>query len=138
MHRLESALAEAAPKRERPWRDAVVEALLDLHVVTADEAANAERPDSLLSDLSRSQPRMRNRARALRLQYAKLRDTISSLLQELEERGEEGVDFADVRQRLGWVLTALRHQRARESDLIYEAYYDAFKAELRSAEPGSA
>jgi hypothetical protein len=25
----------------------------------------------------------------------------------------------------------LRHQRARESDLIYEAYYDAFKVELR-------
>lgn len=36
-----------------------------------------------------------------------------------------------MRQRLGWVLTALRHQRARESDLIYEAYYEAFKAELR-------
>jgi hypothetical protein len=24
----------------------------------------------------------------------------------------------------------LRHQRARESDLIYEAYYDAFHTEL--------
>jgi hypothetical protein len=60
-----------------------------MHVVTVGEAENAERPDSLLSDLSRSQP-------------AKLRDTISSLLQELEERRDEGVDFADVRQRLGW------------------------------------
>jgi hypothetical protein len=29
------------------------------------------------------------------------------------------------------VLTALRHQRARESDLIHEAYYEAFKEELR-------
>ena len=29
-----------------------------------------------------------------------------------------------------WVLTALRHVRARESDLIYEAYYDAFRADL--------
>jgi hypothetical protein len=136
MHRLESALSEAAPMREGTWRDAVVEALIDLQAVTAEEAANAQRPDSLLSDLSRNQPRMRNRARALRLQYAKVRDTISSLLQELGARGEEGVDFSDVRQRLGWVLTALRHQRARESDLIYEAYYDAFKAELRSAERG--
>ena len=40
------------------------------------------------------------------------------------------VDFADIRQRLAWVLTALRHQRARESDLIYEAYYDAFHVDL--------
>jgi hypothetical protein len=30
-------------------------------------------------------------------------------------------DIADVRHRLAWPLTALRHQRARESDLIYEA-----------------
>ena len=32
--------------------------------------------------------------------------------------------------RLAWLLTALRHQRARESDLIYEAYYDAFHTHL--------
>jgi len=38
--------------------------------------------------------------------------------------------FPDVRQRLAWLLTALRHQRARESDLIYEAYFEAFRAEL--------
>ena len=37
-----------------------------------------------------------------------------------------------MRQRIGWVLTSLRHQRARESDLIYEAYYDAFNVELRT------
>ena len=40
------------------------------------------------------------------------------------------VEVEDVRQRLAWLLTALRHQRARESDLIYEAYYDAFETEL--------
>jgi hypothetical protein len=135
MHRLEAALAEAAPRREGPWLDAVLGALGDLEAVTAEELANAERPDSLLSDLSRSQPRMRNRVRALRLQYKKLRDTISSLREELEGGGALDVDFADVRQRLGWVLTALRHQRARESDLIYEAYYDVFRYELRSAGP---
>jgi hypothetical protein len=27
------------------------------------------------------------------------------------------------------VLAGLRHQRARESGLIYEAYYDAFRSE---------
>lgn len=136
IHRLEAALAEAAPLRETSWLDAVLEALADLEAVTAEELANADRPDSLLADLSRNQPRMRNRARALRLQYIKLRDTISALREELGQGAMDAVDFVDVRQRLGWVLTALRHQRARESDLIYEAYYDAFRAELRPGEPG--
>jgi ATP phosphoribosyltransferase regulatory subunit HisZ len=133
MHRLEAALGEAAPGREEPWRNEVLEALSDLETATAEEADNARRPDSLLSDLSHNQPRLRNRARALRLQYAKVSDTIASLRQEIEEREDTEVDYADLRQRLGWVLTRLRHQRARESDLIYEAYYDAFKVDLRTA-----
>lgn len=131
MHTLEAALSEAAPLREASWRSVVHDALSVLEAATAEEAANAERPDSLLSDLSRTQPRLRNRTRALRLQYQKLRDTIGSLRHELEEQVESGVDYADLRQRLGRTLTALRHQRALESDLIYEAYYEAFKIELR-------
>ena len=132
MHRLEAALSEAAAGREGPWCVSVLEALSVLKEVTTEEAENARRPDSLLSDLARNQPLLRNRARAVRLQYEKVCDTIDSLRQELEERGDTAVDYADVRQRLGWVLTALRHQRARESDLIYEAYYEAFKVELRT------
>ncbi len=46
------------------------------------------------------------------------------------EGQSDPVDFADLRERLAWLMTALRHQRARESDLIYEAYYEAFKADL--------
>ena len=65
----------------------------------------------------------------MRLQYRQLQDGIASLLGELGDV-EAMVDFADVRQRLAWILTGLRHQRARESDLIYEAYYDAFRTDL--------
>ena len=109
----------------------MLQALSVLEVAAAEEADNARRPDSLLSDLAHNQPRLRNRARALRLQYEKVSDTIASLRQELEGREDVGIDVAGVRQRIGWVLTSLRHQRARESDLIYEAYYDAFDVELR-------
>lgn len=130
MHRLEAALAEAAPGREAEWRQQVVETLVVLEKVTADEAENAVQADSLLSDLNRTQPRLRNRVRALRLQYQHLRDSIEALRHELELRPEGSVDFGDVRQRAGWVLTALRHQRARESDLIYEAYYEAFRSDM--------
>ena len=131
VHMLEAALSEAAPGREEPWRDAVLDALAVLEEATAEEAENAQRADSLLSDLARNQPKLRNRTRALRLQYGKVRDTIASLRNEIGGHEVMEIDYADVRQRLGWVLTALRHQRARESDLIYEAYYDAFKVELR-------
>ncbi len=132
IHRLEAALSEAAPRREASWREDVLGTLGVLEAAVVEEATNAERPDSLLSDLARTQPRLRNRARALRLQYRKLCETITTLRHEIAEHADWAVDFADLRERLGWVLTALRHQRARESDLIYEAYYEAFKVELRT------
>jgi hypothetical protein len=40
------------------------------------------------------------------------------------------VDFTGIRQCLAWVLAGLRYQQARESDLIYEAYYDAFRSDI--------
>jgi len=137
MHALEAALARAAPGREERWRDDVVHALSALGAVTAVEAENAEEPDSLLSDLIHTQPRLRTRVRGLRLEYRHLRDTLEALRDELAERPSV-VDYADVRERIGWVLTGLRHQRARESDLIYEAYYEAFDTELSwESEPPS-
>ena len=110
-----------------------------LEKVTADEADNAERPDSLLSDIARTQPLLRNRVRGVRLQYRQLQDAIGSLRRELTEPGDLLVDFTDIRQRLAWVLLGLRHQRARESDLVYEAYYETFRADLaaeRDSESG--
>jgi len=130
MHELEAALGAAAPGRESSWRAAVLAALVALDEVTDDEYANATAPDSLLSDIKRTQPRLRTRVRGLRTQYAHLRQTITSMRAELGKPDEDGTDYADVRQRLAWLLTALRHQRARESDLIYEAYYDAFDTDV--------
>jgi small-conductance mechanosensitive channel len=130
MHHLEAVLGAAAPGREEQWQSEVLAALAALEEATAEEAQNAEAPDSLLSDLARTQPWLRNRVRAVRLQYRQLRENLRSLKQELEEHSGQAVDYSDLRQRLGWILTGLRNQRARESDLIYEAYYDAFRADL--------
>ena len=135
MHRLEAALESAAPGREGRWRDEVTAALRILDEATTEEAENASRPDSLLSDIARTQPRLRTRVRGVRTQYRSLRDMLGSLRQELEGPDDAVPDFADVRQRLAWVLGALRHQRARESDLIYEAYYEAYRSELGEADP---
>jgi uncharacterized protein YlxW (UPF0749 family) len=134
MHALEQALAAPAPLRESAWWTSVLEALTTLAQATAEEDTNAEQPDSLLSDIRRTQPRLRPRVNGVRAQYRQLRQRITALRAELDEAPEDSVDYADLRQRLGWLLTALRHQRARESDLIYEAYYDAFNADLRGGQ----
>ncbi len=67
-----------------------------------------------------------------------LRQAIVSIRSELAAPDEAGSDYADIRQRLSWILTALRHHRARESDLIYEAYYDAFHTDLSTEQTSDA
>jgi hypothetical protein len=130
MHQLEAALGAAAPHREQAWRTEVRRALGVLGEVARDEAENAAQPDSLLSDIARTQPWLRNRVRGVRIHYRQLRDAIAALQDELDAAAGQAVDFTDIRQRLAWVLAGLRHQRGRESDLIYEAYYDAFQTDL--------
>ena len=59
---------------------------------------------------------------------AKLRDFALPLVRR-------GVNTSDVEVSLSpdeRLASALRYQRSRESDLIYEAYYDAFDTELGS------
>jgi hypothetical protein len=129
MHELEGALDAAAPGREPSWRAAVLAALVVLDQATEEEYTNAADHDSLLADIKRTQPRLRTRVRGLRTQYGHLRQAISSMRAELAKPDDDDTDYADIRQRLAWLLTALRHQRARESDLIYEAYYDALDTE---------
>jgi hypothetical protein len=130
MQQLEEALGAAAPHREQAWLAEVCRTLTVLGEAAGEEAANAGQPDSLLSDIARTQPWLRNRVRGLRIHYRQLRDGIAALQQEVDADLGDKVDFTDIRQRLGWVLAGLRHQRARESDLIYEAYYDAFRTDL--------
>ena len=136
MHQLEAALGAAAPRREQAWRNEVSQALSILGEAARDEAENAAQPDSLLSDITRTQPWLRNRVRGLRIHYRQLRDAIAALQEELDSTTGPAVDFTDIRQRLAWVLAGLRHQRGRESDLIYEAYYDAFRTDLPQDEAG--
>lgn len=129
IHQLEAAVGLAAPGRQAAWRNDVLAALELLDQATCDEDQNAALPDSLLSDIARTQPRLRPRVRGLRTQYRHVRESIARLRRELVE-ADDDLDFADVRQRVAWLLNALRYQRARESDLIYEAYYEAFNRDV--------
>jgi chromosome segregation ATPase len=130
MHHLEAALGSAAPGREQEWRDRVDDALETLATVVAEEEANSRAPDSLLSDLERNHPRLRSRVHGVRAQYTNIREALNGLRRELTSTTDAVPDFTDVRERFAWLFSALRHQRARESDLLYEAYRDAFGVDI--------
>jgi len=68
----------------------------------------------------------------VRTQYTQIRETITALRREIATSDPEGLDIADLRRRTEHLAAALRNQRSRESDLIYEAYYDAYSTDLES------
>jgi hypothetical protein len=84
----------------------------------------------LLSDSARTQPWLRNRVRRLRIHYRQLQDGIAALDDDLDAAAGQAVDFTGIRQRLAWVLARLRHQRAREPGLIYEACHESFGSDI--------
>jgi hypothetical protein len=145
LHQLDAALVAAATGRESVWRRNVTDALELLADAVTVESRAQIRPDSLLSDLARTQPRLRNRVRGLRSDDARLRRQINEALRILTDSDDVGI--AETRMHLGSLIAALQLTRGRESDLIYEAYYDAFNRDIEDelwgagpspASPGSA
>jgi hypothetical protein len=130
MHELEAALGSAAPGREQEWRERVDDTLEALSTVVGEEEANSRAPDSLLSDLERNHPRLRSRVHGVRAQYTHIREALAGFRRELAGATDAVPDVADVRERFAWLFSALRYQRARESDLLYEAYRDAFGVDI--------
>jgi hypothetical protein len=135
LHQLDAALVAAATGRESVWRRNVADALeLLADAITVESRAQAL-PDSLLSDLARTQPRLRNRVRGLRADFARLGRQINEALRVLSDTDEIGI--AETRMHLGSLIAALQLTRGRESDLIYEAYYDAFNRDIEDELWGS-
>lgn len=76
MHQLEAALSAAAPGREATWRDDVLAHLRRSVRRPPRRPRNAAEPDSLLSDIARTQPWLRNRVRGLKIHYRQLQDAL--------------------------------------------------------------
>src|SRR5256884_5812133 len=109
MHQLEAALGAAAPRREQAWLGEVRRALGVLGEAAAEEARNAAQPDSLLSDITRTQPWLRNRARGLRIHYRQLQDGIAALEAELDAAAGQAVGLTRIRPPPTRGLAALPH-----------------------------
>jgi hypothetical protein len=123
IHAVERALASAAPKRERSWLLSVLEAMRLLESAMHRQCANSDSPDSLLAEIVNDAPHLHSRVERLKREYRDLLRQISELLEQFEGGlgVEETPNYVDLRQRLGWLLTALRHHQSRETDLIFEA-----------------
>lgn len=120
IHRVESAVAKASGAEQ--WVHKVTGELESLEEALRAEEAESSLPDALLSLLAGTNPRRFGvRVRHLREQLSDLLRQVASLRQELDTDDPEGVDAGDLRHRIGWILRALHHYRARLTDLVYEA-----------------
>jgi hypothetical protein len=124
LHQLERAASGPVRHAGSAWFEDVLRALSAMQAAMDDERANADRPESLLSNIARTNPRLRSRAHGSRAQLQQLCETVAALHRDVETSGPTDVDHADFRRRVARLGSALRYQRARESDLIYEAIGD--------------
>ncbi len=131
MHRLEAALAAAAPGREPAWNARVLKDLRGVQECLARHVASAEAPDGLFAEVDLSHPTLARRVDRLRREHADLLQQAGALERRVEEfwcvewapEAEERPDTADIRRRAARLLAALRDHQAHEADLIFETFY---------------
>jgi len=121
LHALEEALGAPAPRRERTWLHRVLAALDVLSATLDSQALEDQETQSLLTEIRREDARLAPRVDRLRAEQADLRIAVTSLRDQLAPDAAVPVDTADIRDRLASLARRLRAQRARESDLVYEA-----------------
>jgi hypothetical protein len=118
---LEAMVGRPAPGRDSDWQADVVNALRYLEKALRQQRDTYEDPTSLLADIAHQHPRLRTWVRQLHRQWSQLARDAESLREQLDRTDDVTWNYADVREELRGLLTALRHHRAREADLIFEA-----------------
>lgn len=120
IHDLEAALAMAA--EGSTWLSEVKTDLEALEAAMVEERRELNRPDALLAMILAEHPRrFSSRVRNLHEQYDDIIRQLASLRDQLTHREDAQPDAADLRQRASWIIGALHHCRARQTDLVYEA-----------------
>lgn len=123
IQRLEKAYRAAAPGRESSWLADIYTALLEVDRALCQQNENADNPNSVLSEIERTEPRLTGQIAALRERYRTLRQETSELMAVLDPaRGDARPGYAEVRERLNHLLNGVRNYWAAENDLFFEAY----------------
>ena len=123
LHVLELHAGSAAPGREHEWLAGIRAAITTLEYALGQQQGNAAPDESLLSTVEREAPRLHRHVQELRQRYRAIHDEISSLRQQLDATEQtDTIDVSDIRQKLERLANELRYQRARETDIVYEAH----------------
>lgn len=121
LHDLEAALAMASASED--WLDEVKADLASLEAAMSGEKDELNRPDSLLPMIAADRPRRFGpRIRGLQEQYEDITRQVGSLLRELQQADEGQIDATDIRHRAGSLIRSIHSYRARQTDLVYEAF----------------
>ena len=124
IHQLEAALASAAPGREQDWRHRVHQTMEGVSDLLGQHVATAEASDGLLVEIDTLRPELCYRVKRLRHEHDDLLQHTRALMRHMAHQGdEETPNFQDIRQRAAWLLHALRHHQAVETDLVFEAFW---------------
>jgi hypothetical protein len=123
MTALEASLASGAVSRQVAWQQRVTTALGVLEEAMKTQTQELTSGKGVLAEILDKAPRFERQVRHLRDQYADLARQINSLREQFtNDDDSEFPDVGEIRQRLAWLITAIRHFQARESDLLQEAF----------------
>jgi uncharacterized protein YhaN len=123
LHALELHAGRAAPGREREWLREIRDAVNTLERALGIQEQNSVPDEGVLSAIERDEPRLRRRVQELRQRYREIQDDLAALHRQLAiVDTTDMIDVADIRQMLERLANELRYQRARETDIVYEAY----------------
>ena len=122
-HRVEASLTAPAPARESQWKDQVYQSLMLLRASLREASQRGESAGGLIADLKSVGERYYHRVGRLQQEFDEMIRRCDATIEHLDSQGqEETIDYADIRQRVTWLLTSLKHHQAREADLVFEAY----------------
>lgn len=123
IHSLETALFAPAPGRERDWARQVIGRLREMHGELETHRREVEGADGLYEQLETVMPRAATRIQYLKDTNQSLIDRAELLEREVERIARSGVGaFMAVRSNATLLLGEMRHQQAREVDLMFEAF----------------
>ncbi|QEF97455.1 hypothetical protein Mal15_14950 [Stieleria maiorica] len=122
-HRAEACLTAPAPGREWDWKDGVYQALSLLRASLGEARQRGESAGGLIAELKVPGGKYYHRVDRLQQEFDEMIRRCEATIEHLRSEGAgESIDHADIRQRVTWLLTSLKHHQAREADLVYEAH----------------
>ena len=105
------------------WQEDVNKAL-DLLIAAMTESRDCVcRDDGLIEEIKIEKPFLLRRIKNLRAEFDGLFNQAKALQDQIKDATDsQQIGFADLRQRVDWLLSGLKHHQAKEADLIYEAF----------------